>query len=185
MRQIRPATVVIAVVAAALLALPSGVLAVDGVTVTGSVIREGAPVTGVDVVVSVTGSDMIVSAATDENGMFAVAVEAGVGSELQVFATGSTSQSDPDRNGCVTFETPIGQLTTIIEEVPPASLTVDLGTVLESTVCGATGTPGVTPPSTDAGGPQTAGGVGGGLLLVLGVLGLAGAGALSVAPRRR
>ena len=184
MRQVRPSIVLLAAVVAALLALPSAVLAADGVTLTGSVIRDGAPVTGVDVVVTVTGSDLIVSTATDENGVFSVAVEAGVGSEIQVFATGGTSQSDPDRNGCVTFETPIGQLTAIIEEVPPPALTVALDTVLESTVCGATGTPGVTPPSTDAGMSRPAGGIGGGLLLVLGVLALAGATALSVRPTR-
>ncbi len=184
MRQVRPSIVLLAAVIAALLALPSAVLAVDGITVTGSVIRDGAPVTGVGVVVSVTGSDLIVSTATDENGAFAVAVEAGVGSELQVFATGSTSQSDPDRNGCVTFETPIGQLTAIIEQVPPPALTVALDTVLESTVCGATGTPGVTPPSTDAGEPRPAGAIGGGLLLVLGLLALVGAAPLSVRPTR-
>ena len=82
-------------------------------------------------------------------------------------------------------ETPIGQLTAIIEELPPAPLTVDLDTVLTSTVCGATGTPDVTPPATDAAGFRPAGSVGGGLLLVLGVLALAGAGAMTATARRR
>jgi hypothetical protein len=185
MRQVRPAILALTAVLAMLLAFPAGALGAGSVTVAGTVVRDGVPVTGVDVVVSVTGTDLIVSAATDESGEFSVAVEAGVGSELQVFATGATSQSDPDRNGCVTFETPIGQLTSTIEELPPAPLTVELDTVLTSTVCGATGTPGVTPPSTDAALSRPAGGVGGGLLLVLGVLALAGAGALTAAPRRR
>lgn len=185
MRQVRPLMAVLAVVAVALLALPSGVLASDGVTVTGSVVRDGAPVTGVDIVVSVTGTDLIVSAATDENGMFTATVEAGVGSEIQVFATGRTSRSEPDRNGCVTSETPIGQLTATIDAVPPAPLTVTLDTVLSSTVCGATATPGVTPPSTDVAGSTPAGGAGSGLLLVLGLLALAGGGARSLVPHRR
>jgi hypothetical protein len=185
MPHLRPAALALASVVVLLLAVPTGALAAQSVVVTGTVLRDGAPVTGVDVVVSVTGTDLIVSTATDESGEFTVAVEAGVGSELQVYATGRTSRSDPDRNGCITFETPIGQLTAVIAEVPPPPLSVNLDTVLTSTVCGATATPGVTPPSTDVAGPTPPGGAGHGLLLVLGVLALAGGGALTIVPRRR
>ena len=185
MHHARRTILTLVAILAALLAAPTGVLAADAATVTGTVVRDGAPVTGVQIVVVVTGSDVIVSTATDENGAFTVDVEAGVGAELELFATGQTTRSDPDQNGCVRSETPIGDLTATIETLPPAPLTVDLDTVLTSTVCSATGTPGVTPPATDIAASSPAGGAGAGLLLVLGVLALVGAGALTAAPRRR
>jgi len=186
MRQARLTFLALVGVLVALLVAPAGALAADSVTVTGTVVRDGAPVTGVEVVIAVLGTDTVVSTATDERGAFVVGIEAGLGAELRVFATGRTTRSDPDRNGCVRSETPIGELTAVIEELPPAPLTVELDTVLTSTVCGATATPRVTPPSTDAPGPSLpARGPGAGLLLLLGVLGLAAAGALTTAPRRR
>ena len=57
--------------------------------------------------------------------------------------------------------------------------------MLTSTVCTATGTPRVTPPSTEAlGAGRASGAPGGGLLLALGVLALLGGGALALARRR-
>jgi hypothetical protein len=153
--------------------------------VTGTVVRDGAPVTGVEVVVRVGGSDVIASTHSDENGAFTVGVEAEVGAELQVHATGQTSRSDPDRRGCVRSETPIGDLTSTIEELPPAPLTVELDTVLTSTVCTATGRPGVTPPSTDLVAASPGGTSGGGLLVVLGLLALLAGGTLAVGTRPR
>lgn len=176
--------------AAAVLVAPSAVLAAEPVSLTGTVVRDGLPVTGAEVVVTVTGSDVIASAATDENGAFTVEVDGEVGTGLRIFATGRTSRTGPDARGCVRSETPIGQLDAVIEALPPAPLTVDLATVLSSEVCGATGTPPgqstprVTPPSTDLGPAGPAGGSGSGLPLVLGLLALAGAGALSLAHRR-
>jgi hypothetical protein len=188
MRQARLTLVAVATVLALLVAAPAGALAADSVTVTGTVVRDGQPVIGVEVVVSVTGSDMIASTATDEHGAFALDVEAGIGSELQVFATGQTSRSDPDAQGCVRTETPIGHLTATIEALPPAPLTVPLDTVITAKVCTATGTPGptprVTPPSTDLDASRPAGGSSAGLLIVLGLLAITGGASLTLARRR-
>lgn len=168
----------------AVLLAPGGVLAADTLTVTGTVVRDGAPVTGVDVVVAVTGSDQIMSATTDEAGVFSVQVEGGVGTGLEVFATGHTSRSDPDAQGCVTSETPVGSLKVTIDIVPPAPLTVELDQVLTGTVCSATARPRLTPPSTDAVAAGPAQGPGGGVLFVLAGLVLVAAGSLAVARRR-
>ena len=71
MRQARrPAVLVVLAALVALLAMPAVALAADPVTVTGTVVRDGAPVVGVEVVVSVTGTDVIASTATDEQGAF-------------------------------------------------------------------------------------------------------------------
>lgn len=189
MRQARrPALLAVFAVVAVLMAMPATALAADPVTVTGTVVRDGAPVVGVEVVVSVTGTDVIASTATDELGAFSVEVEAEVGSELQVFATGQTSRTGPDNAGCVRTETPIGDTTAVIEALPPTPITVELDTVLTSTACtptGTPGTPGVTPPSTDGRIPgRPSGGVRGGLLVVLGLLALAGGGSLALVRRR-
>lgn len=184
MRQARLTLIGLIGVLVGLLVAPGIALGADTVTVTGTVVRDGAPVTGVAVVVSVGGSDVIASATSDEAGAFSVDVEAGVGAELRVFATGQTTRSDPDKDGCVRSETPIGQLTTTIDALPPAPLTVTLDTVLTSKVCSATAKPGVTPPSTDAPSPRPAGGAGGGLALVLGSLVLVAGASLVRRPRR-
>jgi hypothetical protein len=163
-----------------LLAVPGTALAADPVTVTGSVLRDGSPVVGVEVVVTVEGTDIIGSTATDEQGAFSLELEAAVGDELEVFATGQTSRSDPDSQGCVRTETPIGDATSVIEAIPPAPIEVDLDTVLTSTVCTATGTPRVTPPSTDGGPTAPGGGPGTGLGLVLAGLALVALGGLAL-----
>ena len=168
----------------ALLALPGLALAADPITVTGTVVRDGAPVTGVEVVVTVQGTDVIGSTATDESGVFSLDIEATIGDGLDVFATGQTSRSDPDSQGCIRTETPVGDATAVIEAIPPAPIEVDLDTVLTSTVCTATGTPGVTPPSTDGPGLAGGGGSGSGLGLVLAGLALVITGTLML-PRRR
>lgn len=171
---------------AALLAMPAGVLAADVVTVTGTVVRDGLPQAGVRVTVTVTGSDLIAEATTDEAGAFTVELEAEVGSEVVVAAAGQTFTSEPDARGCVESETPVGRLVTVIEAVPPASLTVALDGLRTSTVCSATAAPQVTPPATDGVAAPRAGSSadGGGLLLVLGVLALVGSVPLTLARRR-
>jgi hypothetical protein len=159
---------------------PVGVLAADVATVTGIVVRDGAPVAGVQVAVRVVGTDVVVATATDEDGAFSVDLEARVGSELDLRATGQTLVSDPDPNGCVVSETPVGRASAVIEALPPAPVTVVLDGVVTSRVCSATATPGVTPPATDGPGPGRSGGPStGGLLLVLGGLALAGAASLA------
>lgn len=184
MRRPRSLPLVLVALVAMLLALPAGVAATGTVTVGGTVVHDGTPVTGVDVVVSVTGSDVIAAATTDENGAFSVELEAAAGDTVRVYATGRTSRSDPDAQGCVRTETPIGSLESVIDAIPPAPLVVALDQVVTGKVCTATAKPRVTPPATDAGGVRRAGGTGGGLLLVLGMLALAGAGSLALARRR-
>jgi hypothetical protein len=195
----RPARLVLlapALLLALMLGMPAGVLAADPVVVTGTVVRAGSPVTGVAVAVSITGSDQILSATTDDAGAFSVQVDAGIGDELQVFATGQTSRSEPDANGCVTSETPTGHLVVTLDSLTPAQLVVPLDTVVTGTACGATATPhrtarphrsthpGATPPSTDAVGGGRTSGSGTGLPFVVVVLTLAGAGSLALVRRR-
>lgn len=169
----------------ALLGIPATALAADPVTVTGTVVRDGAPVAGVDVTISVTGGDQVVSATTDDVGVFSVALDVIVGDELSVFATGQTSRSDPDAQGCVRSETPIGSLKTTLDTLPPAALEVQLDQVLSGTVCTVTGKPEITPPSTDAVGPGgSSRGSGTGVILVLGLLGVVATGALAAGRRR-
>jgi hypothetical protein len=185
MRRARHATVSSLLLLATLLAMPGVALAADPVTVSGTVVRDGAPVTGVSVTVTVVGSDVIAAAVTDENGAFAVDVEAAVGDVVQVSATGQTFTSPPDANGCVRTETPTGRASLALEQLPPAPIEVALDQLVTSEACGATHTPLLTPPATDAGaGTRPTSGAGGGLLLVLGVLAFAGAGSLAVARRR-
>lgn len=185
MRRPRLACLAPAALLAALLAMPTGVLAADAVTVTGTVVRDGLPQVGVHVTVTVTGGDLIAQATTDDAGAFSVEIEAGVGSEVQVSATGQTFTSEPDAQGCVHSETPVGRITATIDAIPPAPLEVALDQLRTSTVCGATATPRVTPPATDVVVTPLPGSTsGGGLLLVLGVLALAGSGSLALARRR-
>ena len=188
MRHARRTILALAVVVAAMLALPAGTLGADSVTVAGSVVIDRQPAAGATVVVTVTGTDIVVATATDEQGAFRVDLEAGVGDELVIVATGRTIRTGPDAQGCVHSETPTGRVTTTIEALPPDPVSVSLDQVISSTVCSATATPRptarVTPPATDASGsgPGTAGA---GLLLVLGILALTAGGTLALAPRRR
>ena len=185
MRRARLAVIVPVALLAALLAMPAGVMAAQSVTVTGTVVRDGLPQTGVRVTVTVTGGDTIAVATTDEAGAFVVEIEAGIGSEVAVSAVGQTFTSEPDAKGCVHTETPIGRLTATIEAVPPAPLQVALDQLRTSTVCTATGTPRITPPATDGlVAPRHGSASGGGLQVVLGALALAGSGALVLSRRR-
>lgn len=186
MRRARLTVLVPVALLAALLAMPAGAVAADTVTVTGTVVRDGLPQVGVRVTVTVSGSDLIAQGSTDEAGAFSVDLEAGVGSELVVSATGQTFTAEPDANGCVYSETPVGRLTAVIEAEPPAPLLVALDELRTSTVCAATATPRITPPATDGlVRPRPGTTPGGALLLVLGALALAGSGSLILAFRRR
>lgn len=187
MRRARLASLVPVALLAALLAMPAGVLAADAVVVTGVVVRDGQPVTGVDVTVTVKGGDTIAHATSDEAGAFAVEVEAVAGSEVTVWATGQAFTSEPDAKGCVHTEMPAGRLVTTLDAIPPAPLEVVLDQLVTGTVCQAQTTrPQITPPATDRlGAPSRVSGPGGGALLVLGVLALAGGASLLLASRRR
>lgn len=207
MRRTRAALVALTALVVMLLGVPAGALAADPatVTVTGIVTREGAAVAGVAVVVTVTGRDQAIAATTDDAGAFTADVEAAVGDEIVLFATGQTSRSEPDAKGCVHIETPTGSATAMLEEVPPAPVEVILDTVLTDTVCSATPTPGatprpthraraaratdavragVTPPATDASGSGRGTATGSGLVIVLGLLVFGTAGLLARTHRR-
>lgn len=190
MRRARLAFLVpVALLGALLLASPTGVLAADTVTVTGTVVRDGQPVTGVAVTIGVSGSDLIGSAVTDESGAFAIDVELAVGAELRVTAMGQTSRSDPDARGCVHSETPTGSITVTVDTLPPPAVVVPMDGLITSTICSATAaprvTPRVTPPATDGlAGSPVRGGPDGGLVLVLGALAVTSAGSVALASRR-
>jgi hypothetical protein len=171
--------------AAALLAMPAGVLAADPVTLTGTVVRDGLPQPGVQVGVIVTASDIIASATTDDEGAFSVGVEAAIGTEVRISARGQLFQSDPDARGCVHTEMLAGSAVLIVEAIPPAPVEVVLDQLVTGTVCPAAGTPRITPPATDGlVAPRPGGASGGGLLAVVGVLALAGSASLALAHRR-
>ncbi|MEI7743974.1 MAG: hypothetical protein WCK58_09525, partial [Chloroflexota bacterium] len=63
----------------ALLVAPSAALAADPVTVSGSVVRDGAPVAGIEVTISVAGSYANFFATTDDDGAFSADIEATAG----------------------------------------------------------------------------------------------------------
>jgi hypothetical protein len=185
MRRPRLACLIGVALLAALLAAPAGVLAADSVTVTGTVVRGGEPQVGVAVTVTVASGDTVATANTDEAGAFSVDIEAAMGSEVRVNATGQETRSGPDGNGCIHSETPIGSASEIIDAIPPAPLEVPLDQVRTSTACTATGAPQITPPATDVLRATPSGSTsGGGLLVVLGLLALLGSGSLALARRR-
>jgi hypothetical protein len=157
----------------ALLALPAAAFAADPVTLSGTVTRDGTPVAGVEVAVTVDASDLILSATTGADGTFSLVIDAAVGSQVVLHATGPTTTTGPDKDGCVHHETPIGSTTLTLETLTPDPVALPLDKVIKSVVCSATGRPDVTPPSTDGvtGAAPQAPGNGAGLA-VLGVLGV-------------
>ena len=203
MRRTRAALVALTALVV-MLGVPAGALAADPetVTVTGIVTRDGAPAAGVAVVVTVTGRDQVTAATTDDAGAFTADVEAAVGEELALFATGQTSRSEPDAKGCVHTETPTGSMTTTLDVVPPAPVDLVLDTVLTDTVCTATPTPkatphathrarataavrvGVTPPATDSPGSGRGTTTGSGLAIALVLLVFLTGGLLARTPGR-
>jgi hypothetical protein len=184
MRPLRLVALVV-VVLLALALVPAAALAADPVTISGTVVRDGSPVTGVQVVVSVTGSDQIVAATTDEQGAFSVQVDAVPGSDVRIEATGQTSRSDPDSANCVHLETPSGTLTFTIQALPVDPVVVTMDQVITGLVCGPTPTPRVTPPSTDVASPPAGHAAETGLLVALGVMSLMIGASLSFARRWR
>ena len=163
----------------ALLALPTAALAADPVTVSGTVTRDGTPVAGVEVVATVDASDLVQSAITGDDGTFSFAIDAVVGSQVVLRATGPTSTTGPDKDGCIHHETPIGSATLTLETLTPEPIVVPLDKTITSEVCSATGRPAVTarppvtPPSTDGVSPGRTQAPGDGTTLaVLAVLGI-------------
>ncbi len=188
--------VAIAGVALALLGLvPGSAFAAGGTTVSGTVTRDGAPASGVDVGVLVIGNDMVWHTTTDAKGAWAVVADIAVGQHLQITAVSPTTQSPPDENGCVSYTAASGSASVTVDAVPLAPLTLALDHPINSRVCSATATPAVrrtapvaqpTPPATDAGTPGSGGGPGMVLITVaLAALALLAVGPLARRPRRR
>ncbi len=164
-------------------ALVPGVLAADPLVVSGTVSRDGTPVTGVAVTVMVVGSDAVMPATSDASGAWSVSIDALPGDTLQVDAVTSTSSTDP--KGCVRTDTLSGRVTMAVDALPAS---VDVALAEHSTnVCTETGTPVVvvTPPATDtSGGPGARGSDTAVLLMVLAAV-TAIAVAVRMPPRRR
>jgi hypothetical protein len=158
---------------AALLMVPATALAADPVTVSGLVTRDGAPAAAVEVALLVDGSDLVFSATTGDDGAFAVAVEAGIGSKIAIRATGPTVVSETGENGCVRRDTPIGSIALTLDTLTPDAVTVPLDAVISSSVCSATGRPDPVLPATDgpdAARPGTPGTGAGAVLAALAIL---------------
>jgi hypothetical protein len=189
MRLGRASLVAVSCLTAGLAVAPAAVAA-DPVTLAGTVVRDGAPVTGVSVSITVAETDMVTAAVTDDGGAFAVTVPLAVGDHVRIVAVGRTNQSGPDAKGCVTSETPTGSLTEVVDALPPGTVTVPMDDEITSTVCRATATPRstshprITPPATDRPGAGRPAGTSGSLLLVVGGLTAVIGGAVSLARRR-
>lgn len=143
----------------ALLVLPESASAADLVDVSGTVRqRDNTPAVGVQVLVGVSGSDVVHPATSGADGSFDVQIEAQVGDVIEVRATGATVRTGPDERGCVHAATPTGRTTFTIEALPLEPVVVVLDSVIDDTVCSSTATPartaGPTPPATDTSGAQ-------------------------------
>lgn len=184
----RPRRLVLAAATLALWGLlPGAASGADLVDVSGTVTRDGSPVSDVSVTAQVDGSDIVVPATTDATGAWSLRLEAAPGDAVTVRATAPTVTGSPDARGCVHSDTATGKTSVTIDGASVTGVQVVLDTVLSSTVCSATATPGpkITPPATDAVGPGRADGPGTGILVALGALALAVAAGFGAATRRR
>jgi hypothetical protein len=187
-------TIVATVIALVAMLVPAGLVAAAELVDVGGTVRatDGSAAPGVEVIVSVAGSDIVVPTTTDESGAYATQVEAAIGDTLEVRATGPTVRTGPDAEGCTQSRTPTGKTWVVIESLPPGPLDVVLDGLIESETCAATGEPkpDPTPPSTDAtatakGGPAGAkAGVDSMAWLLAGSAWLTAAGAIAAVRRR-
>ena len=162
---------------ALVIALPGTALAA-AVDVTGTVTAADGttPVPGVEVAILVQGTDEIYATTTDAAGAWTIPLDLEPGDVLEVNATGETTRSEPDGEGCITVATPTAQVEVTVGETALEPVTVVLDGEISSKVCSATATPdtaapAVTPPSTDTG-ATGATASGGGILVVVGLLAL-------------
>jgi hypothetical protein len=143
---------------ALVLVLPATALAatVDvGGTVTAT---DGAPAVGAEITILVQGTDQIFATTTDENGAWALQLDAEPGAVLEVNGTGQSTTTEPDEAGCTTTTTPSGQVNaTIPAEGTVPAIDFPLDNVLTGSVCAT-----VTPPDTGGGGGNGGGNGGGG-----------------------
>ena len=146
---------IVAAALALVLVLPATALAATfdvGGTVTTT---DGAPAVGAEITILVQGTDQIFATTTDENGAWALQLDAEPGAVLEVNGTGQSTTSEPDADGCTTTTTPSGQTNaTIPAEGAVPAIDFPLDTLLTGTVCAT-----VTPP--DTGGANGGGGNGG------------------------
>ncbi len=191
MPRLRPAIAAVAtLVAMFTLLVPAGIAAAAELVDVAGTVRtpDGAAVAGVEVLVSVAGSDIVTPATTDEGGAYAVQVEAGIGDTLEVRATGATVRTGPDADGCTQSRTPTGRAFVVIEALPPSPVDVVLDGLIEDETCAATGkpTPDPTPPSTDAVAAVRPAGVDAGAMswLLVGSAWLTAVGAIAAVRRR-
>jgi hypothetical protein len=143
---------------ALVLVLPATALAATfevGGTVTTT---DGAPAVGAEITILVQGTDQIHATTTDENGAWALQVDAEPGAVLEVNGTGVSTSTEPDADGCTTTTTPSGQVTaTIPAEGDVPAIDFPLDNLLTGVVC-----VDATPPDTGGGNGGNGGGGGGG-----------------------
>jgi hypothetical protein len=185
---------------ALVLALPASAMAAT-VDVTGTVTAADGitPAAGVEIAILVEGSDEIHAATSDESGAWAVQLDLVAGDVLEVNATGESSRTEPDDEGCVGVITPTARVEVTVGETALEPIAIVLDGEISSEICAATATPeaevtpraegtprsepGVTPPSTDAG-PGAARTTGSGTLVIVGLLALGSMLVLLTATRR-
>ena len=100
---------IVAAALALVLVLPATALAATfdvGGTVTNT---DGSPAVGAEITILVQGTDQILATTTDENGAWALQLDAEPGAVLEVNGTGQSTTSEPDADGCITTTTPSGQ----------------------------------------------------------------------------
>jgi hypothetical protein len=143
---------IVAAALALVLVLPATALAATfdvGGTVTNT---DGSPAVGAEITILVQGTDQIFATTTDDNGVWALQLDAEPGAVLEVNGTGQSTTSEPDAEGCITTTTPSGQTTaTIPAEGTVPAIDFPLDNPLTGIVCSDPATP-----------PTTGGGNGGG-----------------------
>jgi hypothetical protein len=156
MSHLRP---IVAAALALVLVLPATALAATfdlGGTVTNT---DGSAAVGAEITILVQGTDQIFAATTDENGVWALQLDAEPGGVLEVNGTGQSTTSEPDADGCTTTTTPSGQTNvTIPAEGPVPAIDFPLDNLLTGIVCSDP----ATPPTTGGGNGGGGGGSGGG-----------------------
>ena len=155
MARARSAALALALAAPLALAAVPGLASAAGLVDVAGIVHhaDATPAAGVEVLVGVAGTDLVQPATTDADGAFAVQLEAAPGDTIELRATGPTTRSEPDEEGCVHATTLTGRASFVLGEGTPEPVAVVLDTLLESTVCTTTAapepTPRVTPPATD------------------------------------
>ena len=125
-----------------LLALPAAAFAADPVTLSGTVTRDGTPVAGVEVAVTVDASDLILSATTRRRRLLQPRHRRGA----SVPRSSCTPRARPPppartRTGACATRRRSGSTTLTLETLTPDPVALPLDQVIKSVVCSATGRP--------------------------------------------